>query len=181
MDLQNWSFKGITSSRASHRQEHEHADGDSNNEDIVGDEEGEVGDGDEEEGGDEGGDEGALHPPDEVQLKAEVGVLGVVAALLIVGVLGDSHTGHICTHDEIALCWRVSTHVNLLMLLTYHVNMVYVRWQRDVLVEHSLASPLKENLMGLVAEGLNLDFTRLHVHWVVGEVHLAADVEVDPF
>ena len=88
----------------------------------MGDEEGEVGDGDEEEGGDEGGDEGALHPPDEVQLKAEVGVLGVVAALLIVGVLGDSHTGH--THDEIALCWRVSTHVNLLMLLTYHVNMV---------------------------------------------------------
>ena len=54
----------------------------------MGDEEGEVGDGDEEEGGDEGGDEGTLHPPDEVQLKAEVGILGVVAALLVVGVLG---------------------------------------------------------------------------------------------
>ena len=88
----------------------------------MGDEEGEVGDGDEEEGGDEGGDEGTLHPPNEVQPKAEVGVLGVVAALLVVGVLGDSHTEN--THDEIALCWRASTHVNLLMLLTYHVNMV---------------------------------------------------------
>ena len=31
----------------------------------------------------------------------------------------------------------------------------------------------------LVAEGLKLDFTLLHVHWVPGEVHLAADVEVD--
>ena len=145
----------------------------------MGDEEGEVGDGDEEEGGDDGGDEGALHPPDEVQLKAEVGVLGVVVALLVVGDLGDSHTVH-THHDEIAFCWRVSTHVNLLMLLTYHVSMVYVGWQSDVLVEHSLASPLKENLMGLVAEGLDLDFTLLLVHWVVGEVHLAADVEVDP-
>ena len=33
--------------------------------------------------------------------------------------------------------------------------------------------------MGLVAEGLKLEFTLLHVHWVLGEVHLAADVEVD--
>ena len=31
----------------------------------------------------------------------------------------------------------------------------------------------------LVAEGLKLDFTLLHVHWVLGEVHLAADVEID--
>ena len=46
----------------------------------MGDEEGEVGDGDEEEGGDEGGDDSALHPPDEVQLEAEVGVVDVVAA-----------------------------------------------------------------------------------------------------
>ena len=61
----------------------------------MGDEEGEVGDGDEEEGGDEGGDEGALHPPDEVQLEAEVGVLGLVVALLILGVLGDSQTVHL--------------------------------------------------------------------------------------
>ena len=84
-------------------------------------------------------------------------------------------------YDEKAFCWRGSTHVNLLMQLTYHVSMVYVGWQSDVLVEHSLASPLKENLMGLVAEGLDLDFTRLLVHWVVGEVHLAAvtfDIEM---
>ena len=60
----------------------------------MGDIEGEVGDGDEEEGGDEGGDEGALHPPDEVKLEAEVGELGVVVARLILGVLGDSHTVH---------------------------------------------------------------------------------------
>ena len=46
----------------------------------MGDVEGEVGDGDEEEGGDEGGDEGALHPPDQVQLEPEVGVRGVVVA-----------------------------------------------------------------------------------------------------
>ena len=34
--------------------------------------------------------------------------------------------------------------------------------------------------VGLVAKGLKLDFTLLHVHRVHLEVHLAADVEVDP-
>ena len=56
----------------------------------MGDVEGEVGDDDEEEGGDDGGGEGTLHPPDEVQLEAEVGVLDVVVALLIL-LLGGSH------------------------------------------------------------------------------------------
>ena len=70
--------------------------------------------------------------------------------------------------------------VNLLMLFKYHVNIVEVAWQGDLLVERRVAAPLQENLMGLVAEGLNLDFTVLFVHWVVAEVHLAADVEVDP-
>ena len=80
----------IKSERVSHRQEHEHADGDSHHQGIVGDVEGEVGDDDEEEGGDDGGGEGTLHPPDEVQLEAEVGVLDVVVALLIL-LLGGSH------------------------------------------------------------------------------------------
>ena len=80
----------IKSERVSHRQEHEHADGDSHHQGIVRDVKREVGDDDEEEGGDDGGGEGTLHPPDEVQLEAEVGVLDVVVALLIL-LLGGSH------------------------------------------------------------------------------------------
>ena len=54
----------------------------------MGDVEGEVGDGDEEEGGDESRDEGALHPPDQVQLEAEVGVRVLVVTLFKLGDLG---------------------------------------------------------------------------------------------
>ena len=38
----------------------------------MGDVEGEVGDDDEEEGGDEGRDAGALHSPDQVQIKTKI-------------------------------------------------------------------------------------------------------------
>ena len=58
--------------------------------------------------------------------------------------------------------------------------MMYVSRQSDILVLHEIASPLEENLMDPVAVGLKLDFATLHVHWVVREVHLAANVEVDP-
>ena len=60
--------------------------------------------------------------------------------------------------------------------------MMNVARQSDILVRHKIASPvpLEENLMDLVAEGLKLDFANLHVHWVVREVHLAANVEIDP-
>ena len=98
----------IKSERVAHCQEHEHADGDSHHQGIVGDVEGEVGDEDVEEGGDNGGDEGTLHPPDEVQPEAEVGVLGVVATLLIVEDLGDSHTVHNMFNDHYNC--RVNTH-----------------------------------------------------------------------
>ena len=73
MDLQKALVGGFRiKSGGSHCQEHEHADGGSDNEDIVGDEEGEVGDDDEEEGGDEGRDAGALHSPDQVQIKTKI-------------------------------------------------------------------------------------------------------------
>ena len=55
----------------------------------MGDVEGEVGDGDEEEGGDESRDEGALHPPDQLQLKLEVGEIGVVVAWIVLSDLMD--------------------------------------------------------------------------------------------
>ena len=72
MDLQKALVGGFRiKSGGSHCQEHEHADGGSDNEDIVGDEEGEVGDDDEEEGGDEGRDAGALHSPDQIKIKTE--------------------------------------------------------------------------------------------------------------
>ena len=102
----------IKSERVSHRQEHEHADGDSHHQGIVRDVKREVGDDDEEEGGDDGRDEGALNPPDEVQPEAEVGEIGVVD-LLIIAHLGDSHTVHNMFNDHYNLI-----HMNLLMLLT---------------------------------------------------------------
>ena len=55
----------------------------------MGDVEGEVGDGDEEEGGDESRDEGALHPPDQLQLELEVGEIGVVVAWIVLSDLMD--------------------------------------------------------------------------------------------
>ena len=39
---------------------------------------------------------------------------------------------------------------------------------------------LLSSYIDLVAEGLKLDMTRLYVHWVVVELHVAADVEVHP-
>ena len=67
----------------SHCQEHEHNDGGSDDQDFVRDEEGDVGDEDEEKGGGEGGDDGALHPPHQVDLELKVGV----GAHAILGVL----------------------------------------------------------------------------------------------
>ena len=49
-----------------HVEQHEQTDAGPDAKDIIGDEEGEVGDGDVEEGRDEGGDDGALHPPCQV-------------------------------------------------------------------------------------------------------------------
>ena len=39
---------------------------------------------------------------------------------------------------------------------------------------------LLNSYIGLVAEGLKLNMTGLHVHWVVVELHVAANVEVHP-
>ena len=58
----------------------------------------EVGDDDEEEGGDEGRDEGALHPPDQLQLEPEVGEIGVVVAWIVLSDLMDLHIRNIQGH-----------------------------------------------------------------------------------
>ena len=68
----------------------------------MGDVEGEVGDGDEEEGGDESGDEGALHPPDQVQLEAEVGVRVLVVTLFKLGDLGKRFTITVSLGDSLS-------------------------------------------------------------------------------
>ena len=97
----------------------------------MGDEEGEVGDDDEEEGGDEGGDEGALHPPDQLQLELEVGEIGVVVAWIVLSDL----------MDLVDKMWNDGG--------KYHVNMVVVARQVDLVIDDFLPvfCPLQENLL----------------------------------
>ena len=64
--------------KASHVEEHEEQHGEPDCHGVLGDEEGEVGDGEEEEGGDEGGDDAALHPPRQDQLELDVGIRGQI-------------------------------------------------------------------------------------------------------
>ena len=55
-----------------------------------------------------------------------------------------------------------------------------VAWQVDFIIDVERIRPGKPHLLHLVAEGLELDGTILLVHWVLREVHVAPDVEVDP-
>ena len=75
--------------KASHVEEHEEQHGEPNCHGVLGDEEGEVGDCEEEEGGDEGGDDAALHPPRQDQLELDVGIRGGVLARVEAANLGE--------------------------------------------------------------------------------------------
>ena len=131
----------------SHVEQHEQADAGPNAEDIIGDEEGEVGDGDEEEGGDECGDDGALHPPGQVQLKPKVGVVGRVLACLILFHLGAwirKWQGKICVqYCEYGDC------VIRIDGVTYYAKSVEVAWQVNIRVDHKrvLIPPFKFHLL----------------------------------
>ena len=75
--------------KASRVEEHEEQHGEPDCHGALGDEEGEVGDGEEEEGGDEGGDDAALHPPRQDQLELDVGIRGGIQARVEAANLGE--------------------------------------------------------------------------------------------
>ena len=75
--------------KASRVEEHEEQHFEPGCHGVLGDEEGEVGDGEEEEGGDEGGDDAALHPPRQDQLELDVGIGGGVLARVEAANLGE--------------------------------------------------------------------------------------------
>ena len=58
---------------------------------VLGDEEGEVGDGEEEEGGDEGGDDAALHSPRQDQLELDVGIRGQIMINMVCSRLSQNN------------------------------------------------------------------------------------------
>ena len=66
--------------KASHVEEHEEQHGDPDWQRVGGEEEGEVADADEEEGGDEGGEDARLHVARQEQLEPDVRILHVVLA-----------------------------------------------------------------------------------------------------
>ena len=75
--------------KASRVEEHEEQHVEPDCHGVLGDEEGEVGDGKEEEGGDEGGDDAALHSPRQDQLELDVGISGGVLARVEAANLGE--------------------------------------------------------------------------------------------
>ena len=58
---------------------------------VLGDEEGEVGDGEEEERGDEGGDDAALHSPRQDQLELDVGIRGQIMINMVCSRLSQNN------------------------------------------------------------------------------------------
>ena len=83
------STKFSSGLNASRVEEHEEQHGEPDCHCVLGDEEGEVGDGEEEEGGDEGGDDAALHSPRQDQLELDVGIRGGVLARVKAANLGE--------------------------------------------------------------------------------------------
>ena len=77
--------------KASHVEEHEEQHGEPDCHGVLGDEEGEVGDGEEEEGGDEGGDDAALHPPRQDQLELDVGIRGQIMINMVCSRLSQNN------------------------------------------------------------------------------------------
>ena len=176
-------FQGASRVGSSHVEQHEQADGSPDGEGIIGDEEGEVGDGDEEEGRNEGGYDDAVHPPRQVQLKPDVGVVGgaIVACLKLVHLKSGKgkYTRSMCLVPVLAFNTFL---VKIIEIdgVTYYANSMVVAWQVDFIIDVKIIRPAKVHLLHLVAEGLQLDGTILPVHWVLLELHVAADVEVDP-
>ena len=77
--------------KASRVEEHEEQHGEPDCHGVLGDEEGEVGDGEEEEGGDKGGDDAALHPPRQDQLELDVGIRGQIMINMVCSRLSQNN------------------------------------------------------------------------------------------
>ena len=77
--------------KASRVEEHEEQHFEPGCHGVLGDEEGEVGDGEEEEGGDEGGDDAALHPPRQDQLELDVGIRGQIMINMVCSRLSQNN------------------------------------------------------------------------------------------
>ena len=77
--------------KASRVEEHEEQHFEPGCHGVLGDEEGEVGDGEEEEGGDEGGDDAALHSPRQDQLELDVGIRGQIMINMVCSRLSQNN------------------------------------------------------------------------------------------
>ena len=77
--------------RASRVEKHEEQHVEPDCHGVLGDEEGEVGDGEEEEGGDEGGDDAALHSPRQDQLELDVGIRGQIMINMVCSRLSQNN------------------------------------------------------------------------------------------